>query len=182
VTDSIPTTQIKPTCDIFSFWRIASFHFAGTHTSLLIPNISFSSQMLHVIFKSSTTYFSYKRQLQHYAASWTTLCHFLTTCSRSWLRSKWAIPSLCTKQSINRSINQCIRQSSLSAFIHLQRICALHIQGRNSVTALKCFSFPGFEKAKATEQISNNALHPWKQFYYSICFNFTDKRKIYGIH
>jgi len=75
-----------------------------------------------------------------------------------------------------------VSQSSLSASIHLQRICALHIQGRKSVTALKCFNVPRFTKAKACEQISNNALHPRKQFYYWICFNFTDKRKIFGTY
>jgi hypothetical protein len=161
---------------------IISHHLAGIQTSLLIPNISFSGQMLHVTFKTSTTHFLHTRQSQHYAASWTTLCHFLTTCSRSWLCSKRAIPSLCTKQSINRSINQCTSQSSFSASIHLQRICALHIQGTKSVTALKCFNFPGFTNAKASEQISNNALHPWTQFYYWISFNFTDKRKIFGTY
>jgi hypothetical protein len=116
-------------------------------------------------------------QFQHYAASWTTLCHFLTTCSESWLSSKWAIPSLCTTQSINRSVCVYVSQSSLSASIHLQRICALHIQGRKFVSALECLNVLGFTKAKASIQISNNALHPWKQFYYWICFNFTDKRR-----
>ena len=134
---------------LFLETSVISHHLAGTQTSLLIPNISFSSHMFHVTFKTSTTH---ARQLQYNAASWTTSCH-LTTCSRSWLCSKWAIPSLCTKQSIDRSINQCVSQSSLSASIHLRRICVLHIQGRKSVTALKCFSFPGFTKAKASEQI-----------------------------